>query len=197
MTRSPATVSPDTNVADAHRQMQRLACHHLPVVDQGVLVGMLSSADVVKAFLPTPGSEPATGTALLRARPVAAIMTRRVASLMQNATLEEAARMLATGDFHALPIVAPGQVLAGIITATDLATLLVEALVEPAADAVTATPAPDRAPDRARALEDLYDAVRHYLLSGCGELEHGRLQLAFDTAREHMELPPLGLQVQG
>jgi CBS-domain-containing membrane protein len=47
-------------------------------------------------------------------------MSRDVICLPQTATLRDAARQLQTGAMHALPVVAPGDVLAGIITSTDL-----------------------------------------------------------------------------
>lgn len=198
MTRTPATVSPDSSVAAAHRRMQEHDCHHLPIVEHGVLVGMLSASDIVKALVPAPGSPPTrSGAALLQERRVSDIMSRRVTSLPQDATLEDAARKLATGDFHALPVVGPGGALVGILTATDLAELLVASLAgpDPEQDSPPSGPAEDAAARRARVLAELYQAVKLYLCSGRGDLEHGRLQLAFDAARECLESGQLEIQV--
>ena len=190
MTRTPATVSPDSSAAEAHRRMQENDCHHLPVVDDGVLVGMLSASDIVKALVPAVGSPQSRGgSALLQERRVSSIMSRRVTSLPPDATLEDAARTLATGAFHALPVVAAGGAPIGIITATDLASLLVDSLAgpDPIPDAPSSARAKDVATRRARALADLYEAVKLYLCSGRGDLEHGRLQLAFVAARDCLE----------
>jgi acetoin utilization protein AcuB len=198
MTRTPATVSPDSSVAEAHRLMQELGCHHLPVVQHGSLVGMLSASDIVKALVPAPGSPPSrSGAALLQERRVSGIMSRRVTSLPHDATLEEAARKLATGDFHALPVVGPGGALVGILTARDLAELLVASLAGPDPDPEPAPPVPAEGPaaQRARVQTELYQAVKLYLCSGRGDLEHGRLQRAFDAARECLESGQHEIQV--
>ncbi|TAK54969.1 MAG: CBS domain-containing protein [Gammaproteobacteria bacterium] len=198
MSRTPATVPPGSSVAEAHRRMQELGCHHLPVVEHGALVGMLSASDIVKALVPAPGSPPSrSGAALLQERRVSGIMSRRVVSLPQDATLEEAARKLATGDFHSLPVVGPGGALVGILTARDLAELLVASLAGPDPDPESAPPVPAEgaAARQARVQAELYQAVKLYLCSGRGDLEHGRLQRAFDAARECLESSQLGIQV--
>lgn len=180
MTRTPVAVLPSASVAEAQRLMRQLGCHHLPVVERGELVGMLSSRDLLKALVPATDADPAQhGAALLQEKPVAAIMSRRVTSLTEDATLLEAARLFATGELHALPVLGPGRQLAGIITATDVLELLATELPS----AQRAGPAVERE----QLLTELYEAVKHYLGSGRGELEHGRLQLAFDAAMECIE----------
>ena len=46
MTSNPATVTPRSRVADAWDLMRELDVRHVPVVHDGVLVGMLSDRDV-------------------------------------------------------------------------------------------------------------------------------------------------------
>jgi CBS domain-containing protein len=53
MTEQPATVSLDTEVAEATRLMTELDCRHLPVVHAGGVVGMVSLRDLVDAMLGT------------------------------------------------------------------------------------------------------------------------------------------------
>ncbi|MHA6795959.1 CBS domain-containing protein [Pseudonocardia bannensis] len=48
MTHHPATVSPEETVAQAMAQMTRGRYRHLPVVDQGAVVGIVSIGDLVK-----------------------------------------------------------------------------------------------------------------------------------------------------
>ncbi|MDR3533154.1 MAG: CBS domain-containing protein [Rhodopila sp.] len=49
MTRAVQVVHPDTTVAEAMRMMTAGRFRHLPVIDRGTLVGLISIGDVVKA----------------------------------------------------------------------------------------------------------------------------------------------------
>lgn len=51
MTRSPILASPDTTVVQAMEMMTDGRFRHLPIVDSGKLVGLVSIGDVVKARL--------------------------------------------------------------------------------------------------------------------------------------------------
>ena len=46
MTRSPLTIDASLSLADARRLMKRRGVRHLPVTDEGVLVGLISDRDV-------------------------------------------------------------------------------------------------------------------------------------------------------
>lgn len=192
MTPDPVTVTPADTAAAAFAAMRTARCHHLPVTENGILVGMLGSADLVKALIPPAHhKDPLTGQALLQARRVDSIMSRRLITLPQQSSMLDAVTALAQGGFHALPVVAPGNVLVGIVTSTDLIDALHDALVHPLADArQLLDPAEQAAPPSPQAdaaLHELYRAVGHYLHSGRGDLEHGRLLATWGRAREHLE----------
>jgi len=60
MTTPIATVSADTSIEEAGRQMGQLAYHHLVVVDEdSKVVGFVSSLDVVRGLVGLPASHPA------------------------------------------------------------------------------------------------------------------------------------------
>lgn len=48
MTRELTTASPGESVADCLQKMHKLNCRHLPVVDKGNLVGMISLRDLLR-----------------------------------------------------------------------------------------------------------------------------------------------------
>ena len=48
MTRSPVTVGPDDDVSEASAQMSARRIRHLPVVEEGKVVGVLSARDVLR-----------------------------------------------------------------------------------------------------------------------------------------------------
>ncbi len=51
MTREVITVRPETDLADAMRLMTQHRVRHLPVVEEGKVVGVISIGDAVKAII--------------------------------------------------------------------------------------------------------------------------------------------------
>ena len=56
MTESPLTISPDTPVEEAIRLMRKHQISGLPVVEQGKVVGIITTSDVLQAFLEVSGA---------------------------------------------------------------------------------------------------------------------------------------------
>jgi CBS domain-containing protein len=94
--------------------------HHLPVVDNTKVVGMLSSADVAKfeRFIPKHCKDKADY--LNRTMTVATIMRRPAITVLPHQSLEYAARLMATHGIHGLPVTDSNDNLLGIITTTDI-----------------------------------------------------------------------------
>lgn len=69
MTRSPLTVEASRSLADAKRLMRRWGVRHLPVMDDGELVGLISDRDVklIEAHSDTRASDIALAEAMSRA----------------------------------------------------------------------------------------------------------------------------------
>lgn len=114
MTTDPATVGPDAPAAEAKTLLLSDNMHHLPVVEDGKLLGIVSSSDLLKIKLLDNGSgSPGEVT-------VSRIMTSDPVVLESQANLRDAATMLSDGGFHALPVVDPDRSLVGIVTSSDL-----------------------------------------------------------------------------
>lgn len=107
-------ITPMDTIAVAEAMFDRGDLHHLPVVENGRLVGLLSSSDLLKCFL-LDGGAASAGTVAVRS-----IMVADPVSIDSRADLKSAARKLSTGGFHALPVTEPDGSVVGIVTSSDL-----------------------------------------------------------------------------
>ena len=122
MTPDPATISPQSSAAEARRLLESNFINHLPVVEGDRLVGIVSSADLLKLHLLD------DRLAIFTRATVDQIMETNLVVLNKRATLREAAEKLSMGSFHALPVVNKKRRLVGIVTSSDLIGELVKHL---------------------------------------------------------------------
>jgi CBS domain-containing protein len=188
MTIAPVAVGPSDSVAAAERIMRQQGCHHVPVVDNaGRVIGMISPRDLLKALVLEPDAAADSKSGSLQARAVADVMQRNVLVLPQTSTLLDAARALANGDIHAVPVVAPGGVLSGIITSSDLVDRVADGIEHPPAnDHIAASDGELASDEQARLFRQVYRAAVCYLESGGDEIEHTRLVQAVTEAHERI-----------
>lgn len=97
---------------------------HIPVVDKGKVIGMVSDRDMYKALGPKSNSNAVennkTGTELhVVPKKVQNIMRRGVISISPDALASEAAGLMADHKIGALPVLKDGK-LVGIVSATDI-----------------------------------------------------------------------------
>jgi acetoin utilization protein AcuB len=117
MVTNPVTVRPHETARHAYQLMRDHRFRHLPVVEDGQLLGILSDRDLRPVLLsPT----------LARAR-VGELMSEDPTTVGPEALVEEAASLLVVKKIGCLPVVADGR-LVGIVTETDLLGVLVELL---------------------------------------------------------------------
>ncbi len=114
MTTDLVTIGPMQPVVEARKQLDAHALHHLPVVEDGKLVGILSAADMLKFFMLDKDA------AVLNSIQVRQAMQFDPVVLPSTANLRDAAKKLVSGSFHALPVVEPDRTLVGIVTSSDL-----------------------------------------------------------------------------
>jgi CBS domain-containing protein len=93
---------------------------HLPVLEQGDIVGLVTQRDLFKAAMSsTMGYGEKAQQAYLRSVRVKEIMTSPVVTISPDASVAAAAEMIITKGIGCLPVV-DGTALVGIITKTDL-----------------------------------------------------------------------------
>ena len=119
MTSLPRTLRIDETLTDAWTWMLNGGFHHLPVTNEGQLVGMLSASDLRAVLRDLPDEIYDTGVILDDSRTVETLMTPDPVSIGPDAPLREAFEALATGRFHALPVTTGGLVV-GFVTSTVL-----------------------------------------------------------------------------
>ena len=120
MTETVVVIEVDRPVSEALDCFLQYPIHHLPVVRNNRLVGMLSSADLIKLeyFAPRGSGDRA---AFLDTRfRIEQIMRTPVTSRRPTASVDEVASLIIETGVHALPIVDDDDVVIGIVTTTDI-----------------------------------------------------------------------------
>ena len=129
MTHPVLTITPDVPVQDALVRMRKDKVRRYPVTDKrGKLVGIVTDSDLLNAS----PSEATTLSvweinSLLAKITVERVMARQVITVTEDATIEEAARIMAAKKVGGLPVIHNDR-LVGIITETDLFNVFLEML---------------------------------------------------------------------
>lgn len=125
------TVNPELHIERAWEIMERQRVHHLPVVKNNQLVGIVSQGDLKRALFRTPLSvlAPPEGRLPPQQPPgdlsVAAIMTKTVHTAKPTEPLRSVAQRLLSAHVGSLPVVDNSGNVVGIVTKTDLVKALV------------------------------------------------------------------------
>ena len=128
LTPNVISVSPKTTLPEAVRLMRERGIRHLPVVEDGKLVGIVSDRDLKRAMAsPATSLEVHELTYLLNRLAVGEIMTRTVITIGAMFPVEEAARLMVMEKVSALPVTDADRLI-GIVTETDVLDLFVRAM---------------------------------------------------------------------
>jgi acetoin utilization protein AcuB len=124
MTAKVQTVKPLDSVAHARALIEEHRINQLPVVKDGVLVGIVTDRDLRDALNVVTTSANAAGTVEPVPRtpeqiPVEAVMTHNVMTLSPHSSVVAAAELMRRQRIGSVPIV-DGHPLAGIITRSDI-----------------------------------------------------------------------------
>jgi acetoin utilization protein AcuB len=109
MTRQVATITPDKQVGQALKQMQKLNIRHLPVVHKDRMVGWITSRDLREVLL----------ASMLEKITVGDVMVQAPIAVTPDTEVEEAARLVVEHKIGGMPVV-EGDRLVGVLTMLDL-----------------------------------------------------------------------------
>ncbi|MGI9233146.1 MAG: CBS domain-containing protein [Woeseiaceae bacterium] len=119
------TVAPSATLAEARTLMHDNRIHHIPVVDEGKLVGLVTLTNVLAAtdsFLRDPGNRIHANEIVVKDA-----MVPDVATVDVNASLRSAALFIEKHKIGCLPVMR-GEELIGIITDTDFVAVAINLL---------------------------------------------------------------------
>jgi acetoin utilization protein AcuB len=124
----PVSATLETRLPHLLRLLQRRGFRHLPVLDGGKLVGIISDRDLKQSMISAASmTEGRERDRLLDELTAGQIMARAVVTIGPMFGVEEAARLMATRKISALPVT-EGDRLVGIVTETDVLQLFVRAM---------------------------------------------------------------------
>lgn len=120
-----ATIDIDTPLKEIKDIFEKARFHHLPVLDNGNLVGVISDRDVLRAISPFLGtlSERATDAATLNKK-AHQIMSRQPITARPDETVKSAADIMLVKRLSCLPVMEKNK-LVGILTLKDIVKALV------------------------------------------------------------------------
>ena len=106
MTTEVITASMDDTLGGIRKVFELNDCHHIPIVEDGELVGIISDRDVLRALSPTADLPIADNRALKTLKKRAhQIMTRDVVTIGPEESIEKAAAIFLEQQFSSLPVV--------------------------------------------------------------------------------------------
>ncbi len=121
MSRDVIVVPPEIDLAGAWRLMQRESIRHLPIVRNGMLVGILSDRDLLSRGQPRHG-----GLVFDKSLVVTEVMSAAPLTCLPDARIGTVARAMIEQKIDAVPVVDKHDKLVGLVTSSDLLALLLD-----------------------------------------------------------------------
>ena len=121
MTTRVSTIGMDATVEDMRSIFNRSNFHHLIVIDEGEIAGVISDRDLFRELSPflNTAAEQNRDRAILKKK-AHQIMTRKLRFVAPTATVKNAAAMFVKYSISCLPVLTENKSLAGIVTWKDI-----------------------------------------------------------------------------
>src|SRR6056297_1823515 len=121
MTRNIVKLKLTDELSTAESLFKKNHIRHLPVVEQGHIVGMLSHTDLLRISFADALDEDGEGveTTVYDMFTIEQVMTKKVVYVTSGTSVEDVGKLFLNHEFHALPVV-DDDTLVGIVTTTDV-----------------------------------------------------------------------------
>lgn len=118
MQRHVVCLGPDDSLHEAYELMQEGGFRHIPITEDGVLIGIVSDRDVLLQ------ATQQDRVVLVPDMPLGDVMTKGVITCATSARLADVADTMVENKIDALPVTDGDGRLVGIVTSTDLLMLM-------------------------------------------------------------------------
>ena len=127
MTQDVVKLNISDNLTKAESLFKKHHIRHIPVVSGNKIIGMLSYTDLLRISFAdaVDDEEDEIDTTVYNMFTVEQVMAKKLVTIAPETTIKEAAEILASKEFHALPV-CEGNLLVGIVTTTDLIKYLID-----------------------------------------------------------------------
>lgn len=127
MSKDVITLNHADDLVTAEKLFKSNRIRHIPVVSGKEIKGMLSYTDLLRISFAdaTYEDESDVDTVVYNMFTIEQVMAKNLVTVNSHTTVKEVAEILASKEFHALPVVDNNE-LVGIVTTTDLIKYLIE-----------------------------------------------------------------------
>lgn len=120
MTTNVITLKLSDTLYTAEKRLKSNHIRHIPVIDNEKLIGLISLSDLKRiSFIDAYNKEGTVDTAIYNMLSIEDLMIKNPITVTPDTTILEVSKLLASKEFHSLPVV-ENEKLVGIITTTDL-----------------------------------------------------------------------------
>lgn len=125
MTKNVVKLNLQDDLTKAETLFKKNKIRHIPVVNGNKIIGMLSYTDLLRiSFVDAVDEDEVIDATVYNMFTVEQVMAKNLITIDPETTIKQAAEILSTKEFHALPVVESG-LLVGIVTTTDLIKYLI------------------------------------------------------------------------
>lgn len=126
MTKNVVKLNVEDDLTKAEALFKKNKIRHIPVVNGNKIIGMLSYTDLLRiSFVDAVDEDEVIDATVYNMFTVEQVMAKNLVTIDPDTTIKQAAEILSTKEFHALPVVQSGLLL-GIVTTTDLIKYLID-----------------------------------------------------------------------